>query len=400
MEETTTTAQSKSEQKQRSPQLVRPVEGRMLAGVAKGIADNFGISEWIPRLVFVITTFMGGLGIALYAAGWAFIRSEDETESPAERFFSGASGARSWIGIAFIVLAAVIVLDNFTILSGSVVWAGVLLVLGLLLYMGYLPGNDGAEKRSDDSKEGVQRMNTTDTLVSDTKAELSGDSPAGGSVTPPPPPTPTPPQLPPARQRETSFLGRLTIGAVMIGLGTLAILDNIDSLAIDAQPRHYVALAVTIIGIGLLVGGFIGRARWLIIVAAVLIPTLIFSPAFEYDWSTDSFDARIAPTTFEELQTSYQADIGQMRIDLTQLDWNGQVVDLSADLDMGQLTIVVPDEVGLYGEADVNIGSVTAEHRSSAGVGNPTLEFSETGTQGEIHLDAHVDAGDITIVTR
>jgi len=106
MEETTTTAQSQSEQKQRSSQLVRPVEGRMLAGVAKGIAEHFGISEWIPRVIFVVTAFMGGLGLALYAAGWAFIRSEDESESPAERFFSGTSGTRSWIGIAFILLGS------------------------------------------------------------------------------------------------------------------------------------------------------------------------------------------------------------------------------------------------------------------------------------------------------
>ena len=84
----------------------------MLAGVAKGLADNFGIVPWIPRVVFLITAFMGGLGIALYAAGWAFIRSEDEAESPAERWFSGAAGTRSWVGIALIVLAGVVVLEG------------------------------------------------------------------------------------------------------------------------------------------------------------------------------------------------------------------------------------------------------------------------------------------------
>ncbi|HZD22006.1 MAG TPA: PspC domain-containing protein, partial [Acidimicrobiia bacterium] len=74
---------------------MRPLEGRVLAGVARGIANNFGISEWIPRLFFIVTTFMGGLGIALYAAGWVFIRSEGEAHSPAERFFAGASTSRS-----------------------------------------------------------------------------------------------------------------------------------------------------------------------------------------------------------------------------------------------------------------------------------------------------------------
>ena len=39
---------------------------------------------------------------------------------------------------------------------------------------------------------------------------------------------------------------------------------------------------VTIIGVGLIVGAFAGRARWLILVAVVLIPTLLFSPVFEW----------------------------------------------------------------------------------------------------------------------
>lgn len=407
METTDTTVTDSSERKQRSRHLVRPVKGRVLAGVAKGVADNFGISDWIPRIFFVVTAFMGGFGIVLYAAGWAFIRSEDETQSPAEKFFRGASGARSWIGVALIALAAVIVLDNFTILSGDVVWAAALLVVGLLLYLGYLPGHSQDEKSAGaapESKEGVQRMTTTDTLVPTEDDIATGDSPAGGAANPPPKPTPTPPALPPTPRREPSILGRLTIGAMLLGMGVLAVLDNIDSLPITAEPRHYLALAVTILGVGLLVGSVAGRARWLIILGAILVPTLMFSPAFEYEWTTGSLDQVIRPVTFADLDGGYSADIGQLQIDLTDLDWNGQVVDLAADLDIGQLTIVVPDEVGLYGTAEVNIGAVhdrsLGQDRVSAGLGRHVVDFNDPGPAGEIHFDAHVDIGDLEIITR
>jgi phage shock protein PspC (stress-responsive transcriptional regulator) len=403
METTDTTVTDSSERERRSRELVRPSEGRMIAGVAKGVADHFGISDWIPRIFFVATAFMGGFGIVLYAAGWAFIRSEEETKSPAERFFTGASGMRSWLGVAFIALAAVLILENFTILSGEVVWAGALLVVGLLLYLGYLPATSQAKPEAgtgSESKEGVQRMTSTDTLVPQSGETAAGDSPAGGASSPPPAPTPTPPALPPRPPRETSILGRLTIGAMLMGMGVLAILDNVDSLPIAAQPRHYLALAVTILGVGLLVGSIAGRARWLIIIGAILVPTLLFSPAFEYDWSNDNFDRFINPVSFGQLDAGYSSDIGQMRIDLTDLDWNGQVVDLSADLDIGQLTIIVPDDVGLFGSAGVNIGAVHTRDRVSAGLGRHDIDLDEPGPNGEVHLDAHVDIGDVEIITR
>lgn len=187
---------------------------------------------------------------------------------------------------------------------------------------------------------------------------------------------------------------------MLLGMGVLAILDNIESLPISAEPRHYLALAVTILGAGLLVGAVAGRARWLIILGAILVPTLLFSPAFEYDWRTDNFDRFINPVSFGQLDTGYSSDIGQMRIDLTDLAWNGQVVELSADLDIGQLTIIVPDEVGLFGSAGVNIGAVHTRDRVSAGLGRHVIDFNEPGPDGELHLDAHVDIGDVEIITR
>ncbi|HZD06069.1 MAG TPA: PspC domain-containing protein, partial [Longimicrobiales bacterium] len=118
------------------PPLVRPRQGRLLAGVAAGLARNMEISTGLVRLVFLLSSLLGGMGIALYLAAWVLIRSEDQDRSPAQRLLANLGSAPSWIGIALVVLAGVLVLDRLTVLSGSMLWATVLVVVGVLLYRG------------------------------------------------------------------------------------------------------------------------------------------------------------------------------------------------------------------------------------------------------------------------
>ena len=395
METDNTTTQA-PEQTPVTPELVRPLEGRVLAGVAQGLANRFDLPVWVSRAFFIVCAFFGGLGVALYGAGWLLIRSEDESESNAETFFKGTNNSRSWIGVGLIFLAALILLDNLTFLSGGVIWATGLLVAGVLLYTGHIPMGS---RNGNESKEGVQPMTTTKTppkLPGDASAD---DSPVGGSQPPTTPPTPTPPLLPPsaAKPKERSILGRLTIGFMPLGMGVLAVLDNISAIAIDAEPRHYLALAVTTLGVGLLVGAVVGRARWLILVAVIALPTLLFSPVFEFDWNSEEFDRNITPIAFVALEPMYSIDVGNLVIDLRDLPWDGQTVDLNVHVDAGNLEIYVPDGVAIVGEASVDIGRVAAPGRESAGLGNPRLVFDYAGELGLVNIDATVDIGNIEI---
>ena len=64
--------------------LHRGGEHRILAGVAVGLADYFDIDPTLVRIGFVALTFLGGLAVPLYLAGWLLIPEEGSDTSVAE----------------------------------------------------------------------------------------------------------------------------------------------------------------------------------------------------------------------------------------------------------------------------------------------------------------------------
>jgi phage shock protein PspC (stress-responsive transcriptional regulator) len=56
--------------------LVRPQEGRWIAGVCAGIADRFGLSRGLVRVLFVLSLILPGPQILAYVLLWVLIPSE------------------------------------------------------------------------------------------------------------------------------------------------------------------------------------------------------------------------------------------------------------------------------------------------------------------------------------
>src|SRR5271165_5389568 len=70
------------------PRLHRGVRGRMVAGVASGLADYFDVDPTIVRVGFVALAFVGGLALPLYLAGWLLIPDEHTDLSVAEELLA------------------------------------------------------------------------------------------------------------------------------------------------------------------------------------------------------------------------------------------------------------------------------------------------------------------------
>ncbi len=56
--------------------LVRPKEGRIIAGVCAAIADRFGLSRLGVRLLFVLSIVLPGPQVLIYVLLWILIPSE------------------------------------------------------------------------------------------------------------------------------------------------------------------------------------------------------------------------------------------------------------------------------------------------------------------------------------
>ena len=78
-----------------SERLHRAVDGRMLGGVAAGLATHFAVPVTYVRIAFAVLSILGGAGLPLYLAAWALIPEEGSDVAIAEGFFRHAGGATS-----------------------------------------------------------------------------------------------------------------------------------------------------------------------------------------------------------------------------------------------------------------------------------------------------------------
>jgi phage shock protein PspC (stress-responsive transcriptional regulator) len=66
-----------------TPRLVRVSRGRLLAGVARGLAEHLGVDVLLVRILFVVLSVAGGAGVLMYGGFWIFapLQPDPATES-------------------------------------------------------------------------------------------------------------------------------------------------------------------------------------------------------------------------------------------------------------------------------------------------------------------------------
>ncbi|MBT8201414.1 MAG: PspC domain-containing protein [Acidimicrobiia bacterium] len=355
--------------------IVRPGEDRWVAGVARGLAAATGIDVRWVRLAFAFATIFGGAGVVLYVAGWLLMPAEGESEAIGMRLIRNSGSLPTWIGFLLLLGGGMIVAGIVGIDAGLVLAVG-LLVGGYALYRG-------------DVFVSEQR----DALVSEPGA------PPQSSATPPgAPPTsyvwqvrePGPPKPP----RPRSYLGRLTIGSLLLTLGLMGALDY----AGIATPttRHYGGVMLLVIGAGLLVGTFRGRARSLIVLGALLLPPATIMHVADFDLGTDVQELAFHPISVSQIRDRYALPAGRLLVDLTGVPFNGETVVLDLDIGIGDLDVYVPANVQVETMASMDIGDVRVDGMSSSGPG-AAINHAVPGDNGTIVIDAKGRFGSINV---
>jgi phage shock protein PspC (stress-responsive transcriptional regulator) len=375
--------------------MVRPRDGRVIAGVALAVSDRLGLSPGAVRLIWFIAGFFGGLGVLLYIAGWLLIPEEDESQSIAEDVTGRLGDLTTWLGVALIAIATISLVSMVGWVRSDLAWAVALLAVGVLLYRGHLgtwsdgPGGAVPDEDSDGTSlefigDAVDVESSEEPLSDPEVVDTEDRSDAESRSARP--------------RRERSILGRLTIGTVFIALGAMLVLDTSD--VIRPAFSHYAAVAVAIVGGGLLVGSVYGRSRGLIVLGFLLIPVMFASSVVTAEFDGGWGDPVYRPASVSDVEARYNLTGGELELDLRSVDPGAGVVTIDGDVGFGRLYVLVPAGAGIDLTAHVGFGDIIIFGDHNGGVDIDKTFRSEGNGVFELDLDVGFGALEIREVTR
>ncbi|MET7768595.1 PspC domain-containing protein [Nocardia sp. NPDC005366] len=202
-----------------------------------------------------------------------------------------------------------------------------------------------------------------------------------------PDPTPARPVMAPPPRRPRS---RLT--PVVIGLAILAAAGAGAAAASGVEwmtPARIGAVALAVVGLGLVLGAFLRRGYGLLVVTAPLAGFVLLASLvgpIEFDQATLG-DHTWAPVSISDLKPEYHLSMGSGTLDLRGLNLTeNRTVDLSVQ--MGEARVLVPAGMTVHTECTVAMG----DQSCPTGITGPK-------TPGAPVLDLNVDVrmGDVVV---
>lgn len=338
--------------------LVRTDDGKLVAGVCSGLGRYFDLDPVLFRIGFVL---LGPMGLFAYAVLWLVVPA-DPAALPA-----ASDDARPWLKAAVIALVALVaapvmfglvpmlLVPGWPFSPGPPLIAILLAVAGILLLRRRPPGRPGPPP----------------------PAAPAADPPAPQAATVAPPPRPR------------SALTPLTLAAAFLAAGTAALLSIAGAASVDVGQT--IALALAILGAGLVVGAWFGRARLLIPIGAVLVPVVLASSLVDMPPGGAVGDRHLSPTTTGSIE-DVELVAGNVTLNLTAYDFSARRERASIRVGAGRITVLVP--AGVYVDAALEAG---AGHAILFDASRSGLDIDLASRSGDpaagARLDLDIEAG-------
>ncbi len=298
-------------------------DDRVVLGVAGGLGRALALEPLFVRIAFVLLALFSGVGILLYVAALALLADSPTSRPP--------SVLRRIVGAVAILLSMRWLFSGGASLPnpGWVVAIG-LLGAAIALWRGRTPT---------DMRTAVPASD----LLPAPAGESTGDRWNTWST----------------QRRERPRRARSPLGLLMVGAA--AVVGAMVWLLADRSGNrgaYAFGWATVVIGAGLLVGTFAGRARWLIVpglataIAAVAASALSFAGV--------GLDARGGSRTEfigagSSVAATYRTGFGSFQLVLADFPAD---VTTAIDVGVGDLTVVVPDNARVQVDARVGIGFI------------------------------------------
>ena len=336
-------------------------DDRIVLGVAGGLGRALAIEPLFVRIAFVVLGLFSGVGILMYVAGLALLADSPTSPPP--------STARR-IGGGIAVLVSLRWLFNGDARLPGAGWVVAIGLLGaaIVLWRGRTPVEPLSPLPADlrTGATGGSTGERWDALTAERRRR-------------------------PRHQR--SPLGLLTIGAATV-IGALVWLLNGSE---GNRGTWAFGWATVVLGLGMVVGTFAGRARWLIVpamattVAAVTASALSFAGVGLDHRSGDRTEFVNAGST---VAARYRTGIGSFELDLTNYP---DAASTAIEVGMGDLTVLVPDDAHVQIDARVGVGSIEALGSTSNGYRRTLSLDDNTDGKQLIKLKLRVGVGHLEV---
>jgi phage shock protein PspC (stress-responsive transcriptional regulator)/predicted membrane protein len=405
MNETTDTALPSPEAGSATrPPLRRSVSDRKVAGVAGGLGRYFNIDPLIFRVVFVTLAIFGGSGLLLYAVGWLLVPEDGESESEASRLINGRATLKIIGGIVLAIVGLAVV-GNF---ARTGFGFGGFAALAAVAFAAYLIARNDSDRPLVAPRQGPgpQPASFATTPAPGAYGQTAGTAYAAPTQPidyPPPPPPPYQPPYqtftpPPPTPRERSPLGLVTLSLALVAAGALVAWDLATTH--DVPAEIVLAICLAVVGLGLVVGGFAGRARGLIFLGAVLVVATTAAGVTHIGLRGGVGDRTWAPRSVAAVHDTYRLGVGQARLDLSHVTFApGDTVDVQFRQGIGDLLIVLPADVPADVVTDVNLGSIRLPRGAQQGGTSLHRRYvaPRDGTAPVITIDAELGVGSLEV---
>lgn len=216
------------------------------------------------------------------------------------------------------------------------------------------------------------------------------DPRSGVAYGPPPPPAPREP---------SSHLGLITVSGALVVGGVLALLA---SLGANLPAAAVLAAMLGVLGVGLVVGAYRGRARWLVALAVPLLLLTMLVGAIGRIGSLTPIGERTWRPTATSATTAYELGTGDALLDLRGLSAAGGTRSLEVHVGAGRLQVLVPVDVRLVADAEVGLGQISAPGmrpiEGTSSTAAITVEpLGDPAMVTTVELDAHVGVGSLEV---
>lgn len=361
-----------------SGRLARRADHRLIAGVAGGLADYTGTAAAWWRLGFILMTVAGGLGVLTYLVLWWLLPRADLPQSAAQRVAARIPDAPSTLGAALLMLGVILLVAQFDLWNANVGGALLLIGVGVILY------RREADRRGMGGESTGTAASPEDADEASGRAELAPWADAT---------TPLAERRPP---RERSWLGWLSLGAALAVGGALWMAR--EAGVAEPSLAQLLAAPLTVLGIGLLVGSWAGRARWTAVPGLALVPIVlvvgVITVPLEGAWE----DRYLRPHTAAELRPAYRQSGSSLVLDLSRLCPGQHPEPIRATMGVGDIQVVLPKGSPSSIAVSAGLGSVSVLGRSRGGLGISD-EVRSPGSS-PIEMDLEVGIGNVSVYQR